>query len=248
MTDVNWKLVEQVVASMHEMGDLVVRRNVRLPSISEPSRRREFDVVCTGQVAGYPVRIPIECKSGKHPAGAPAIDAFIGRLQDVGLPPTSAVFVSVAGFTDGAKNRAAAVGIRTLVLVSELPEQLRAAALTALQSVVFLLADITKVTVTNDVPAPALASDVLAIRAADGALVATPIDIVWAEWRGGGIPEQLGSYGVRFELPTGFHTAANGVVTTTYGFEAEVTVRGLVATVPGNVSRHTLIDARDKIA
>src|SRR4051812_45540348 len=55
------RLVEEIAALLHEQEGVTVERNVRLASLSDPTNIREIDVLVTGNVAGYPVRIPIEC-------------------------------------------------------------------------------------------------------------------------------------------------------------------------------------------
>jgi hypothetical protein len=78
------KLVEMIVAAMHDSPDVSVERNVRLPAIRSASRKREIDILISGSIAGYPMRIAIECKNYESVVDIPYIDAFIGKLQDVG--------------------------------------------------------------------------------------------------------------------------------------------------------------------
>src|SRR5713101_2183236 len=110
-------LLEDVVAALHEFPTIETQKRVFLPVIDSGSvRTREIDVLLLSNVAGYPVRIAIECKNEKDPVGIQRIDEFLGKLNDVGIPPSHAVFVSPVGYTGPALERAAKAGIRTLQL------------------------------------------------------------------------------------------------------------------------------------
>src|SRR5262249_49938492 len=79
-------LVEEIVARMHESPGLAVERNVFLPIPGEPGSHREIDVLVSGSFAGYPMRLAFECKNERGPVGRDKIDAFDGKLRDVGIP------------------------------------------------------------------------------------------------------------------------------------------------------------------
>jgi hypothetical protein len=81
------KLVEEIVEKMHDSPNVRVERRVFLDPVGGGSRKREIDVLLTSSVAGYPVRVAIECKNEAKKVGAPMIDAFVGKLQHVGIPP-----------------------------------------------------------------------------------------------------------------------------------------------------------------
>lgn len=53
------------MAVMHGSPGLLVERNVLLPAVGNPGRKRETDVLLTSAVAGYRVRFAIECKNEK---------------------------------------------------------------------------------------------------------------------------------------------------------------------------------------
>ncbi len=109
------KLVEEIVQKMHDSPNVKVERRVFLDSVGG-SGKREIDILLTSSVAGYPVRLAIECKNEKTPIGSPKIDAFVGKLQDVGIPSQLGIYVSASGYTGGAIERARKAGIKTLVL------------------------------------------------------------------------------------------------------------------------------------
>src|SRR5215212_3842623 len=79
------RLVEEIVALFHEQEGVTVERNVRLHPLSDPTQIREIDVLVTGNVAGYPVQVPIECKNYNKRITAGQIGEFKDKLDDVGL-------------------------------------------------------------------------------------------------------------------------------------------------------------------
>jgi restriction endonuclease len=110
------RMIEAIVASMHESDGVKVERNVKLPPIGSQGPKREIDVLLSSVVCGYPVRWAIECKNEKKRIGSPYIDAFVGKLQDVGIPPSFGIFVTTSDYSQGAIEQAKKVGIRLLII------------------------------------------------------------------------------------------------------------------------------------
>src|SRR3712207_2531643 len=100
------RLVEEIVEKMHGSPNVSVQRRVFLEPVGGGGRKREIDVLLTSSVAGYPVRVAIECKNEAKKIGSPEIDAFVGKLQHVGIPPQLGIYVSTSGYTGGAIERA----------------------------------------------------------------------------------------------------------------------------------------------
>lgn len=142
------RIVEQVVAMLHQAARVTVKRNVRLPSTKLSGRRREIDVLITEHVTGYRTQIAIECKNERKPIGAPMIDAFVGKLQEVGVP--RGIFVSSSGYQRTVAEYAASIGIVPLTLYGLSADRLSIAVNEAVQSVVHLLLDVTSVEITAD--------------------------------------------------------------------------------------------------
>jgi hypothetical protein len=80
------KIVERIAALMHDQPGITVQRNRRLPPVGGKGIKREIDVLLTASVAGYAVQMAIECKNEATAIGSPMIDAFVGKLQYVGIP------------------------------------------------------------------------------------------------------------------------------------------------------------------
>src|SRR5262245_21679674 len=137
------KIVEAVVALLHETPGVKVETNVQLqPKHGDPERRREIDVLLTGKIAGYEVRIAFSCKNEALPIKPSLIDEFVGTLDDVRIPYEHGIFVCVNGYTKGALDRAKVRGIKTFVLQGLTKDRLTSEISKAFQFNVYLLADV----------------------------------------------------------------------------------------------------------
>lgn len=146
------RLLEAIVASMHDVPGAQIRQNVKLPVVgSDMSRRSEIDVLIDGAVAGYPIRIAIECKNEKAVVDTPKVNTFLAKLDDVGIPRQHGVLISIKGFTRGALERARKEGLRTLVLTGLTEERLAEVLHQAMQAVIHLWPVLEVWHVQNDV-------------------------------------------------------------------------------------------------
>src|SRR5436190_1367238 len=95
------RMIEAIVASMHESDGVKVERNVKLPPTRSQEPTREIDILLSSQVCGYPVRYVFECKNERKRIGVEYIDAFVGKLQDVGIPTQYGIFVTTSDYSKG---------------------------------------------------------------------------------------------------------------------------------------------------
>jgi hypothetical protein len=240
------KLVEMIVAGMHEAPNVKVEKNVRLPVLRSVKRKREIDVLVSGLFAGYPVRLAVECKNYQKVIDIQKIDAYIGKLQDVGIPTQHGIYVSAKGFTTGALERAAEVGIKTLMLTGLTADRLSAEIKEAIQSVIYLLPDITSIQVSNYVGEIDNGAQMLFLYDADGKIRGSIPDFVWKEWIEGSIPPVLGEYEITPEIPKDWRLQINGKSESIISVTAKVRVIGLVAVIKGERREYTLIDPNKK--
>jgi len=70
------------------------------------------------------------------------LDAFVGKLDDIGVPRQSGIYVSTMGYTSGAIERAEDAGIRALTLHGLSVDRLTSEIIEVILSTVFLLAEI----------------------------------------------------------------------------------------------------------
>lgn len=171
-------LVERIVASMHERSDIIVEKNVFLPAAGGAGRRREIDVLLSSTVAGYPVRFAIECKNEARATGAPDIDKFVGKLDDVNISRQYGIYVVTSGYTKGAVDRAQQAGIKTLILSGLSQDRLASAISEAMQSVVHCLLVVQQIVIQNNVPRAQVPEELHCLYDDEGRLRLTIPDLI----------------------------------------------------------------------
>jgi hypothetical protein len=231
---------------MHQLDGIKVERNVRLAGLGRAGQRREIDVLLTGNLAGYPIRVAIECKNERLPIGVSKIDAFVGKLNDVGIPVQLGIFVSASGYTSGAIERATAAGIRPLVLTGLTQDGLSTVVADAFQSVVYLLLETGKIEVTNTVSAATNAHDMLVFRDDEGRACGAIPDLIWLAWLNDQPPSTIGTYRLDFAIPPHWRHVVDGKVVATPAVSVEVHVVGLVVKLRGRAEHHALVNAADQ--
>ncbi len=244
-TSIKGKLVEMIVASMHEYPNVKVERNVRLPALHNSKRKREIDVLVSGWFSGYPIKIAIECKNHKSIIDVPYIDAFVGMLQDIGIPSQHGIYVSTVGFTDGAIERANESGIKPFVLTGLNSDRLSANIIEAIQTVIYLLPEITKLSVTCEVPRTENPFQMWFLYDDSGKMRAALPDLVWRKWVDGGFPSEIGEYDTEIEIPKDWKVFIDGEYKHITSAMANIRVTGLVITVQGKATQHALVNPTD---
>jgi hypothetical protein len=240
------RLVEQIAAWLHGWPGVRVEPNARLlPRHGRKKRRREIDVLLHTSVAGYPVRIAIECKNERRPVDGPAIDAFVGKLQYVGIPVQHGVFISASGYTDGALDRAQDDGVRTLKLQGLSADGLKAAVTTAAHhSIVFLAPRVEQVSLFFDPPSipgpPPLFVD------SSGNLCGTVPHLLAQAWQQGHIPLALGVHDTEVAIPDSWRPvlfSGRPVTMIVPKVFARIAVDAMAFTVEGVAEQFSLVDS-----
>ena len=98
------KFEEEVERAVTELGNAKVRRDVRVPGVLS-GRRRQIDVLATGEVAGCPTTVIFEAKCYAGSVQIGTIDELVGKALDVAAQ--HAVLYAPNGFSQGARARAA---------------------------------------------------------------------------------------------------------------------------------------------
>ena len=230
------RFLETLVAFLHEVFGHNVECNARLPSVDGSGRGREIDVLLKiepEELAGCPVYIPIECRNYGERIGVGQIDAFVGKLRDIGIDTKLGVFVAASGYTSGAIKRAEADGIRTLVAEGLTKDRLALEVKRVLQSLVFWVAE-WKNTSCFPFSLPGEGPDgSVTLNLTPGLSWETgSLDLIWKLWVQGDIPCVIGEHmvTVRYE--------ANQLAIWTI----EVSAHG--ACLPGSIKTVTLTDAK----
>jgi len=234
------RLVEEIVALLHEREGVIVDRNVRLPALSDPNDIREIDVLVTGVVAGYEIRIPIECKNYEKRISAGQIDEYKGKLEDVGLPVRGAIYVCVNGYGKDAKRRAKDHGVKAYYLEGLTADRLSSAIHQTFQSFVYLLLRVERVKFQSDRNDDSLWA-VAFMNDKWGNVVGGIWDILWKKWMAGEIPAVWGEQELEIVPPEGWRWHIDDPVhprTVTVALK----MLGLVLTAEGEAHMHLLHD------
>ena len=238
------RIVEQIAAWMHWSPDVTVATNVRLPSRTG-ERKREIDVLISRQIAGYPIYIVIECKNEEKAIGVGKIDEFVGKLQDIHIPVQHGIYVSASGYTQGAVERADAVGIRPLRLKGLTPQKLAEAVMAALEATIYLCLQVVHFP-RIDIPCTPL-NHLGMFCDLSGFPVGTFLDILVDEWNQGNIPQIIGPHEIRIAIPPHWYHLQGSRLIHTSSLLIQVYVQGLVTTRSGQVNEYQLINDKSGV-
>jgi len=239
-------ILEQIVAMLHKTEGVKIETNVFLPPKSgDQSRKREIDVLLTGEVAGYSVRVAIQCKNYGKPITIGQIGEFRDLLEDVGIPPQYGIIVSVHGYQAGGTKRAKELGMKALVLEGLDETRLKAEIKDTFQYFVYLLLVVEKMHISSEVADGYLA---VCFWEEDNNIIGWVSDLIVSHWRNGGIPKSLGEYQLDLKLPQGWYQVLNGKIIYPSNIRAEVRVVGYLAEMKGKIEEYKLKEAdTDKI-
>jgi hypothetical protein len=208
-------LLEDVAALLLERKDAKIDKRIKIP-VADPrsNRTREIDVLLTSyiDIDEYPIRIAIECKNEKDKVGVEKIDAFFGKLHDVGIPTQHGIYVSPTGYTKGALERAKADGIRTLIIEGLTADRLSIEIYKARQSMVYLALTWEEMYRFKDeadysydsckkLPAE-IVIEFNIERYGHG--MPGILNAIWEKWRTGEMSSTLGKHSIAIILPEGY--------------------------------------------
>jgi restriction endonuclease len=238
---VKGRLVERIAAWLHSASNVRVERNFRCRGKS--GRYREVDVFLTTGIVGYPVSIAIECKNEAKPIGVGAIDAFIGKLDDLAIPPQMGIFISASGYTKTAICRARVAGIRALVLQGLNPSGLDTVVAEAFESVIYVLASLGDISVISNIPEVAIPYELVVFRDEAGNIKSSIPQLLWERWMAGVPASILGTHELDLSIPESLKSVVGGQEAKIQRITVTVDVAGLVMTLEGHAKRVSLIHA-----
>jgi tetratricopeptide (TPR) repeat protein len=236
------KLLEALVALLYDYPGVKVERNVKLPALNDPTRKREIDVLLTGHLAGVPIRIAFQCKNERKKVEPETIGAFANLLEDVGIAPQNGIFVCVNGYTSGALGVANKVGVRPLVMRGLTKNRLASEVTEAFQFNVFLLGEVTKFVLTNSVSTQEYAGQFLIFSDDNERPRGIVPDLIFSRWQQGEPPSKIGEYDLTLDVPQGWNQFFGGKPEPVQALSATVRVTGLIVSLSGKTTHHTLID------
>lgn len=235
------RIVERIVAQMHYHPDLKVDRNVRL--LTADGRRREIDVLLTVEILGLKNRWAIECKNEAAAIGSPKIDAFCGKLDDVGIPQQNGIYVSASGYTSGATNRAKKVGIKTLTLKNLVRDDIANKILDTVQSVIYLLAEVLLLYI--DTLEGTRTVQWLDFFDREGNLRGSIFDLIWQKWHEEEPSSILETHEVKLAAPPDWFHMVDGKIVPIISMTAVINVVGVVLTFKGQAEGHMLVNTSE---
>jgi len=240
------RIVETLAAWLHDWPGVTVETNARLPPLHDSRRRpAEIDVLLTTSMAGYPVRIAIECKNETKPIGLPYINSFIGKLDDVGIPRQQGIFVSASRYTKDAVSRAAKEGIRTLRLKGLSADGLKASiTCAAYESIVFYLVVVDSVSLFTKTPASVAP---FFVDVSTGRLCGTVPHLIASKWQSEETWARLGSYDLKLDVPGHWRVFEEASGRPQQLLDQKVHVKmkicALAMTAVGKAEQYALVDA-----
>ena len=242
------RLLEETIARMYRSPSLVIERNAKLPPLKGKRKRgRDIDLLLTSRVISKPARQAIECKNLATKIGIGKIDEFVGKLSHVGIPHEHGIFIAAGTYTRDAIDRASPDGIKLLTLTGLTEDRLSHVISEAFQFNVFYLAQVTGVTVTNEVDKIENGGDLLLFFDNDDNLCGTVADLIWNRWQEDGPGMAAGEHRLTLHLPDGWHQKVNAKREPVLGINATVQVWALTLEFSGEVTDHILINAANGV-
>jgi len=113
----------------------------------------------------------------------------------------------------------------------------------AFQSLVYLLLSIDSLSVINNVEGGSGPEQLLVFYDESGSICATVPDLVWAMWRDGTLPRELGQHEVTIPIDPDWYCLVKGDKNHPRSVNTTVTVYGLVITLTGHATQHQLVNA-----
>ena len=231
-------MVEQLAARLLKRSDIRLEMNALVPTASGRGNPREIDILVTLNVPfGQRLTYAVECKNERKPIEAQYIDAFIGKLQHVGIPAENGIFVSRSCYRQGAVLRAREAGIRTLRVSGLRDDGLTDAIFEAVQSVIWLIANAQQINIVSDSP-----DGNIQFCTDDGTFAGTVCDLIYRSWRNGQIPHHIGLHVVTLDVPDHWKLATTKGPANVIEVNTEVSVTGVAYTVHGEMTAHALVD------
>jgi len=223
---------------LHSFKNVNVKTNVWLEPVSKSKRKREIDVLLTTSVLGYQVKFAFECKNYTKKVGVGKISEFVDKLNDVGLSPRYAFYVTRNGYTKDAIERSKEVGIKALVLSGLEEDGCSSKIIAAMQSIIFVLCRIKSWNIRvnkkqyDDVYSPLFSKEGISL----GLLP----DIVWYTWQKGYPPLKLGDYQLNLFKDFEIYQIINDDKIKLEYINVQLEIFGLVLSVPGKANVHSL--------
>lgn len=237
------KLLEDIVALFHNNENLKVETRVWLKPLNDSNGElREIDVLLTTSISGYhKLYIPIECKNYGRQIKPNDINAFSGKLDELCLPKSNAIYVSVNGYTPKAKKSAKKAGIKLLTVQGLTKDRLAKSIYRAIQSVVYTLPILKSYKVISSIPTVSN-NEHLIFFDKNKKYIGTLADIICSIWKSDEISSNLGTRSFTIEVPDNWFNLYNNELYGCFPINVELMFVGYVFSWYGNANRLLLIE------
>jgi tetratricopeptide (TPR) repeat protein len=244
---VKGRVAEEITARMYNAPRFNIERNAKLPPLNRNSQlKRDIDVLLSSRIVSRPsTRKAIECKNLDEKVDVEKIDAFVGKLLDVGIPHDHGIYVSTSGYTRDAVDRASPAGIKLLMLTGLTEDRLDSLKSPASQFCVFYLAQVSGFTVTNNVAVITKGEELITFYNEAGEPCGTILDLIWNRWQEGEPMSEAGEYKLYLKVPVGWHQVVAGKREPVLAITVMIQVWALVVKFTGISTDHALINAAE---
>jgi tetratricopeptide (TPR) repeat protein len=244
---VKGRIAEEITARMYDAPLRNVERNAALPPVNRDSKlTRDIDVLLSSPIVSRrSERSAIECKNLDEKVDVEKIDAFVGKLQDVGIPYDHGIYVSTSGYTKDALDRAKPAGIKLLKLTGLTEDRLKSLESPVSQFSVFYLAQVTGFTVTNNVSVVTKSEELMTFYDETDKSRGTVLDLIWNAWQEEEPKSEAGEHKLSLKPPAGWHQIIDGKSVPVLGVTATVHVWALALKFTGTSTDHSLIDVAE---
>lgn len=232
--------LEDVVAQLHSLPGVVVRKNVGIRECCQSGALREFDVVvdvlnsnCESE------RFYIECKNYDAEIGIEHIDQFVGKLNAIGELPKNGVFVSAKGFKRSVAQRAKERGISVWEINGLNNDGFGKIAGKAYFNQLILLLVVESISSFDF-----NAGNPLTIRDKDGNVVNNVPNVIYQNWCSGVVSREIGSQTFKIEQDIEDTSGLPKDLLGTYIIE--INVLGILLTQDGEYYQYDLVDSLTK--
>jgi hypothetical protein len=229
-------ILEDVIALIYADPELQINKRVRVKWLSNPKMNSEIDILITGEFAGYPTKIAIECKNEKKKVNVSDARNFKAKLEEIGIPPSSGIFVSINGYTSVAESYLKFHRIKTYVLSGLTEDRISKAVYDCIQSHIFVIGQWSSISEFPILPLSAQPRPnwmQINIDCEDMPNHLVLIDHVWSLWANEKIQLNLGEVFIYFNYSNG-----GGAIFT-------LNVFAMVGVLSGEYSKFTIRDTQD---
>lgn len=235
------KLLEEIVISLHVQDSFKVEKNKFFKPLNKNKKKREIDVLLSKIIADTEIYIPIECKNYKDKIEVKEIDAYFGKLTYLGLDVNKAIFVSVNGYTSGAKNSASYFGIKLLTFNGLSEDRMSLLLFNAIQSFSYIFPIYKTYSIISSIDSH-VNSEHLVFYDSSRNKKGTLADIIFEFWMTNKIDSTLGLQKLKISNANELYCLSNNKLEQCFSIEFEVLIVSCIINFKGKMTKKVLLE------